>query len=222
MMAWIYWILAGIFLIWGGLNGMAPWENESLQALTFRSLWLEGPPLLDHAYLILLLVGYGFATLALRSRNQALHNTTEIFARISLAALYFQPAWHKITNPYDFALLVKHYDMLPAPLVDLYALVAPWTWAIVGALLLIGPRTKMNAFLYTLVMISFLIALSQAAIRELPITCGCFEIEGATDKTGTSMAIVRDLVFLIPVAWIWCKGQNKWFWELFSKGSPSV
>jgi hypothetical protein len=118
------------------------------------------------------------------------------------------------SDPLSFAQLVRAYEFLPLPFVNLYALTAPWAWILISFALILGPKTKLNTILYALVMFSFMIALGQASLRQLDITCGCFAIEGI--EPSTSAALFRDVIFLIPVYWLWKNGTETWFWQLWS------
>lgn len=65
-------------------------------------------------------------------------------------------------------------------------------------------------------MIMFIVAIAQALIRDLGITCGCFAIEGANDKKGAYVTLVRDIILIGPITWLYYKGKAKaWIWQIF-------
>ena len=42
----------------------------------------------------------------------------------------------------------------------------------------------------------------------------CFDIEGAADARETWFALLRDIVLLAPVTWMWFKAQRRYLWRL--------
>lgn len=209
----IYVLLFSTLLIWSTLNGMNGFGVVELKPILILT-YIENPSAwMGQLYLIPLLGSYYFARLAL-IKNQA-HNYFEIIARISLAVSYLFSAIHKVSDPYQFAQLIKMYEFLPCAFVDLFALIAPWFWILVSFALILGPRTRINAALYIGIMFSFMIALAQAAVRALPISCGCFDLEGV--EPSTTAALIRDVVFIIPAFWLLFHGKQVWIWQLFKK-----
>lgn len=99
-------------------------------------------------------------------------------------------------------MLVAQYQFLPSWSVNLFGLIMPqlelWT-----GLALIFTRWNREATALLLAMfMAFIIALAQAVFRNLGITCGCFEIEGAVDKKEAWIALVRDIILLAPTVWL--------------------
>ncbi|NLH50107.1 MAG: DoxX family membrane protein [Myxococcales bacterium] len=123
--------------------------------------------------------------------------------RLLLGALFLVAATPKILDPAAFALAVDNYHFLPTPLVNLWALVLPWTELSVGLLLVMGlggarpvdQLTEAAALLSALMYLSFLIALSWALWQQLDIDCGCFNPRGA--DTITKAYLLRDGSLLI-------------------------
>ena len=137
--------------------------------------------------------------------------------RVGLGLMFVFASLFKIQDPQLFARLVAQYLFLPQPLVNLFALWLPPVEFLVGVLLVAGPKTRWNARLVLLMFVSFIIALAQAVIRDLGITCGCFELEGAMDKTEAWVSLVRDLILLVPTAWLSFFGRDVWIWNLFRR-----
>ena len=137
--------------------------------------------------------------------------------RVGLGLMFVFASLFKIQDPQLFARLVAQYLFLPQPLVNVWALWLPPVEFIVGVLLVAGPKTRWNARLVLLMFVSFIIALAQAVIRDLGITCGCFELEGAMDKTEAWVSLVRDLILLVPTAWLSFFGRDVWIWNLFRR-----
>lgn len=209
----VYTWLFSLLLAFATLNGMDGFGYAWAQPFLILSYIDKPSAWMGQLYLFPLLGSYYFARKALIQNHG--HAYFEIIARLGLASSYLYSAIHKAADPYQFAQLIKMYQFLPCGFVDLFALIAPWFWILVSFALILGPRTRMNAALYTLVMISFMIALGQAALRALPISCGCFDLEGV--EPSTSAALVRDIVFVIPALWLCLKGKQVWIWELFAR-----
>ena len=141
--------------------------------------------------------------------------------RVGLGLMFVFASLFKIQDPQLFARLVAQYLFLPQPLVNLWALWLPPVEFLVGVLLVVGPKTRWNARLVLLMFVSFIVALAQAVIRDLGITCGCFELEGAMDKTEAWVSLVRDLILLAPTSWLAFRGRDVWIWDLFRRNDGS-
>ena len=55
----------------------------------------------------------------------------------------------------------------------------------------------------------FIVALTQAQIRGLDISCGCFS-EEEKEPHAILFALIRDLLLVVPTAWLLIKGQRRW------------
>jgi hypothetical protein len=62
-------------------------------------------------------------------------------------------------------------------------------------------------------MAMFIVALSQALLRDLGIACGCFDIKGATDSGESWFALLRDIVLLAPIVWMIRKAEIRPIWK---------
>ena len=56
--------------------------------------------------------------------------------------------------------------------------------------------------------------LAQAVLRRLGITCGCFDIAGATTTGEAWFSLLRDLVLVVPTAWLAFRAPQRSLWEL--------
>lgn len=122
--------------------------------------------------------------------------------RIGLGVMFLTAAWPKFQDPKSFAILVAQYQMLPGALVNLFALWLSSFEIVVGLGLILTPFEKEFSLLVGLLLVMFVIALGQALSRGLGIACGCFDIEGAADAGETWFSLMRDVVLLLPVAWM--------------------
>ncbi|MGA2669405.1 MAG: MauE/DoxX family redox-associated membrane protein [Ignavibacteria bacterium] len=118
-----------------------------------------------------------------------------IFVRLVLGALFIYSSMDKLANMPDFAKVIHNYRLLPVGLENLLAIFLPWLEFITGLFLLIGRFAKGASFIYSAFLCIFIIALSQALIRGLDISCGCFSVHPSTTSE-IWLRIIEDLVML--------------------------
>ena len=126
----------------------------------------------------------------------------ETASRLGLGGMFVFASWFKIQDPQQFAMLVAQYQFLPNGSVNLFALFMPQLELWTGLALVFTPRNREAALLLLCMFAAFIVALGQAVVRNLGITCGCFELAGAMDKRDAWSSLVRDLVLLAPTAWL--------------------
>ena len=142
----------------------------------------------------------------------------ELSFRLGLGAMFIIASWHKITQPEDFSNLIAQYQFLPSFAVNLFALILAPVELLIGVLVIIGPYNKWNMRILAIMMIMFIVAIGQALIRDLGITCGCFALEGAQDKKGAYVTLVRDVILLGPIFWSMSMSQsNDFIWNIFKR-----
>lgn len=113
--------------------------------------------------------------------------------RIVLGILFIYASYDKIRNPWDFAAIIRNYEMLPAELTNLPALFLPWLEFYCGLFLLLGIFIRSSALLVSSMLIFFIVALVQALMQGLDIDCGCY---GGSRKIGI-IRIFEDVLLLI-------------------------
>ncbi len=122
-------------------------------------------------------------------------------ARVYMGIVFIAASLFKIYEPYQFALSVATYQILPLELINVQTLVLPWLELFVGILLILGVWTKENAFLICGMMVMFIVALSIALSHDLQMSCGCFASQEAADEIGMH-TVFRDLGWLAIGAYI--------------------
>ena len=129
--------------------------------------------------------------------------------RLSLGGMFLYSAWSKIHDPWMFQTIVDDYRLLPAYTTALFTVAIPPAELLVGAMFILTKWTREAAFATTVILMMFLIALAQAQVRGLDISCGCFgETEGETHSV--LHALVRDILLFTPTIWLLVKGQRRW------------
>ena len=125
-----------------------------------------------------------------------LKNMLVLICRIFLGFLFIYASLEKILQPEEFAKQVGYFKALPFGMENLLAIMLPWTELIVGICLLAGLFVDGAALLSIIMMLVFILAISQAMLRGIDITCGCFKVNADSEKLGLH-TIIRDIIFLI-------------------------
>ena len=134
--------------------------------------------------------------------------------RIVFAWMFLVAAWPKFVDPGAFASLLAQYQFLPGFAVNPFAVWLPAFEIVVGLSLLFLRFEKESTTLLGILMLMFIVALSQALYRGLGIACGCFDLAGATDAGETWFSLLRDIVLMVPIAWMWRRALDRPLWRL--------
>jgi uncharacterized membrane protein YphA (DoxX/SURF4 family) len=176
-----------------------------------RHAWdlLRGGPGWVAGALVLLVAGLAL----FRGRGEARGRWIRSWLRALFGLMFLAAAWPKFSDPDGFAMMVAQYQMLPAFSVHAFSVWLPALEVTTGVALLLSPWERESAALVGLMLLMFIAALSQALWRDLGIACGCFDIKGATDAGETWFAILRDVVLLVPAAWMGRRAERRFLWK---------
>lgn len=94
--------------------------------------------------------------------------------RILLAAIFIFASLTKISNPYEFAISIYSYQIVPKVFINFLALFIPWLELFVGFGLLFNYKLKANLIIYFSLMFVFTLGVFIALLKGLNIDCGCF------------------------------------------------
>ena len=122
--------------------------------------------------------------------------------RVALAAVWAWAAWSKLGDPLRFVQAVRAYQATPEWLSQGIGYGLPVLELSIALLLLIGLTTRYAAVASAVLLVVFLIGISQAAARGLKLECGCFGGGGATTTTSYTLDILRDLGLLVLAAYL--------------------
>lgn len=103
-----------------------------------------------------------------------------LIARAILGGTLLAAGWIKLFNSFEAKASVRAYDLLPVPLANILGTILPGFEILVAIFILIGLWSKKSALVGTILMGIFVLAISQAWARGLPINCGCFGNGGLT------------------------------------------
>lgn len=116
-------------------------------------------------------------------------------ARIVLGALFLYASFDKMAHPEAFADIIDNYHILPVQLVNPLAIFLPWLEFLTGLMLIVNKWVKGALLIYSTLLVIFIIALSQALIRGLDISCGCFSVQSSS-TSDIWLRIISDIVML--------------------------
>ena len=125
-------------------------------------------------------------------------------ARLGLAAVFLVSGVLKAIDPDATYVAVRAYDLLPKLAVALVAGALPWLEIVIGLLLLVGIATRAVAVASAVLLLGFMVGVTQAWARGLSIDCGCFGGGGAVDPGQTTYGreLLRDAGFLLLAGWL--------------------
>jgi len=116
-------------------------------------------------------------------------------ARIVLGSIFVYASFDKMANPGAFLKIIENYRILPVQLANPLAIFLPWLEFLTGLFLIAGKWEKGALLIYNILMIIFVIGLSQALIRGLDISCGCFSVKPSSTSE-VWMRIILDIITL--------------------------
>lgn len=115
-------------------------------------------------------------------------------ARVVIGALFVWAALTKLGDLHAFAEEVANYQLLPAKLVPVVAATLPGVELLAGVMLTVGLFSRAAAGVIAGLLVVFMVGLSQALVRGIDLTCGCF---GGADAA-TWGTVWRDVAMLVP------------------------
>jgi len=95
-------------------------------------------------------------------------------ARLVLGGTLIVAGYLKFDELDKSQMAVRAYELLPIPLANFMGIFLPFFELAVGILLVLGAATRIAALVSGLLMLAFMIGISQAWARGLSIDCGCF------------------------------------------------
>jgi uncharacterized membrane protein YphA (DoxX/SURF4 family) len=121
---------------------------------------------------------------------------------VALGAVFIVASIDKIQDPEAFATTIANYRLLPYKTINGVAIVLPWLEIICGTLLVLGVWVRANTMIAGGLLVAFSIAISQALLRGLDISCGCFTTNPVAEKMSL-WTLIWDLIWLCWGGLIW-------------------
>jgi uncharacterized membrane protein YphA (DoxX/SURF4 family) len=132
-----------------------------------------------------------------------------MLCRLFIGGLFIYSSLDKIAHPEQFARIVYNYHLVPAGLINLFALAFPMTEFIGGVCLIVGLLYTGSRNYFGLLMIVFVFAIGINIIRGVDLECGCFTVSSKAKSTGISL-ILRDLGLFIPGILLFFSRSRRW------------
>jgi len=131
----------------------------------------------------------------LRGANFLSNSWIELAARWVLGATFIYASYSKILEPAAFAKIIYGYDLFPAILINLLAIILPFVELIAGLALIVGFYPRSAALIVNAMLLAFIVSLSINIIRGHEFDCGCFAIGADSQSTFSGPLLVRDFVY---------------------------
>lgn len=123
------------------------------------------------------------------------HPWLGLAVRLIVGGVFVYASLDKIAHPDLFAKIVFNYHLVPAPLINVVALLLPMTELLAGLFLILGIWPRSAAWVLSALTTIFIIALSINWFRGVNLECGCFSASSKV-KGAIGSLIVRDVVLL--------------------------
>jgi len=133
--------------------------------------------------------------------NQYLH----LLIRSLIGGLFIYAGLGKIMTPFEFAVAISNYDLVPISIAGIIAVTLPWIEVLAGLGLLLGVRIKACSLIISSLLAAFIILIIVTYLRGLDIECGCFS--GVERRIGL-LVIIEDLLMFTGALFIllWDEG----------------
>ena len=143
-------------------------------------------------------------------RAERLKDLVGLVLRLFLGVVLIWAGAAKVGRPLTAERAVQAYEIFPMEVAKWIGLALPFLEIVLGVLLVLGLFTRAAAIASTLLMVAFIVGISQAWARGLTIDCGCFGGGGqvGADETRYPQEIARDVVFALAGAWLWWRPRS--------------
>ena len=133
-----------------------------------------------------------------------------VVSRLIVGGIFVYASLDKIVHPEQFARIVFNYHLVPAPLINLFALVLPWVELGAGIHLVLGIWPRAAGTVLSALIVVFIVALSINWFRGVSLECGCFTVSGSA-RSGISSLLWRDVIlFLLALQATFLAAPRAW------------
>jgi protein-disulfide isomerase len=123
-------------------------------------------------------------------------------ARLVVGVVLVWASWSKLQAPRTFKQTVRAFDATPEWAAKAIGYGLPMLELTLGVLLVVGLAVRLVSAVSAVVFLVFLIGLVQAAARGLDVSCGCFNVGGATTSTHYPVQILGVLILLLLAVYL--------------------
>lgn len=125
--------------------------------------------------------------------------------RMTLGIVFIVAAVLKLGNVAALAEDVANYRVVPAAVVPYFVCALLGTELAAGAALVTGIKSRAAALLASVLLASFIVAITQALVRGIDTRCGCF---GGTEMAGWA-TVGRDAALLLMSSLVLTVGPGR-------------
>jgi len=129
--------------------------------------------------------------------------------RLYFGGLFIYASLDKIASPEQFARIVFNFHILPGSLVNIFALILPFTELVAGVGVIIGFLYRGSRDYLMLLTVVFIVAIGINVVRGVNLECGCFTVSSGAKSAGLQL-IVRDLLYLAPGLFLLASRSRRW------------
>ncbi|MBT8365243.1 MAG: DoxX family membrane protein [Deltaproteobacteria bacterium] len=135
----------------------------------------------------------------------------ELASRWILGLTFIYASYNKILFPADFAKIIYGYNLFPATLINLIAIILPFLELVVALALIFGIYPRSAVLIVNALLVAFIILLSINLIRGHEFNCGCFALQNSENNVSSQTTIIRDFVYL-------ALGLQVYFYNRYRRG----
>ena len=128
-----------------------------------------------------------------------------IICRLVLGIIFIYASYDKILDPASFSKNIHNFHITPTAVENLAALIIPWLEFIIGVFLIFGLFLEGTTSIVIVLLIFFIVILSQAVFRGIDVHCGCFKLESNPGTTDFRIELIKRIVediFYLGMAFI--------------------
>ena len=135
-----------------------------------------------------------------------------LVARLLAGAMWLYYCVPKLTQPTQNIADVRNFQILPHGLLSPFAYAQPYLELSLGLLLIVGFGTRLVALFSAILLLVYIGGIASLGARGISIDCGCGGNGGtvAAGQTSYTFDVLRDVLYLIPVAWLLWKPRSKY------------
>lgn len=134
--------------------------------------------------------------------NQHVH----LLVRSLIGGLFIYAGVGKIIAPFEFAVAISNYDLVPIRIIGIIAVTLPWIEVFAGLGLLLGVRIKACSLIISSLLVVFISLIIVTYLRGLDIECGCFS--GIERRIGL-LVIIEDLLMFMGALFIFLRDEGR-------------
>ena len=131
-----------------------------------------------------------------------LNNVITILIRVIMGFVFIYASYSKIVDPVSFSQNIHNYGVTPLFIENIIALTLPWIELFIGLGLILNIKFHASLDISIILMVTFILLISQAYLRGKSIDCGCFfneisDQEAQQKRWEMLKRIFEDIIFLI-------------------------